>query len=64
MAAKQAKFEARERPDGLYDLHLMAANGEHLWNDSQGRPRGNVRRDLARIRRAAVNAGLIFVAKS
>lgn len=37
-------LEARKRKDGLYDLHLLGANGEALMNSSQGYSQSNAKR--------------------
>jgi len=55
-----AKVHARPAPNGTYTLSLTAANGEPLWNDNQERPAGNLKRDLARIKRATVSAVLVI----
>jgi hypothetical protein len=63
--ARKSKVEARQREnEDLYDFFLIAASGDHLLGEWQGRPPGNVKRDFARIKKAMASAELVIVKRA
>jgi uncharacterized protein YegP (UPF0339 family) len=56
------KLEVRQTPTtGLYNLFLVAANGEALMHGLQGYSRRNVKRAIKRIKSAMADAEVVFV---